>query len=160
MKIIYLAFLMALAAAPAHAARSRMVYSCGCNDHFPGDPGFTVRENWLLQHGWDLPAVQEASTAACTAKFGAGRFFTNCTQAPITGKELANTEAKQRARLARERAAYRAAEAQARRDWAYNEKLRREGIRRNNAVIDELKRRQRNDEIDRVLRRARDRGIR
>lgn len=157
MKAIYLLVFTLLAAMPAGAqARSRMVYTCGCNAHFPGDPQFTVRGNWTLQHGWDLGAVREALAATCDASYGRGRYFTNCTQAPISGKELANTEAKQRARLARNRAA----EEGARREWEYNEKLRRDGIRRGNAVIDELKRRQREDEIDRVLRRARDQGIR
>ena len=158
MRATLLLLLSLLATVPAHAkGRTRIVHSCGCNNHFPGDPEFTVRTNWILQHGWDRGAVREALAATCDGQFGRGNYYTNCIQAPISGKELAYTEGKQRARLARERAAYRAAEAQARLDWEYNQKLTRDGLRRNGAVIDELKRRQREADIDRVLKDARDR---
>ena len=158
---LFVLFLALFAAEPAHAkGRVRMVYSCGCIDRFPGDPGFKVYADWVIQHAWDLEAAQQGAAVLCANRFGNAPVYNHCYQQPLSGKQLAFTEGKQRARLARERAAARTAEARERRGWEYNEKLRRDGMRRNNAVIDELKRRQRDDEIDRVLRRAREKGVR
>lgn len=145
-------FSLFLSALPAEA-RSRVVYACGCTEEL----GTRDRSKWELIHGWELGAVREATEAACNDRFGQGAVRVLCTKDIMRGKELATTEAKQNARLARNRAANRAAQAQARREDAEEQRRYLEGARRGNAAIDEIKRRQREDEIDRVLKEARER---
>jgi len=147
MKIICLAVLALLSASPS--ARAATYYTCGCTGLNPANPAYKNRTNWEFRNAWSVARAKERVNEACDARFGRGiAFYGNCLPVKLEGKQLAKYQRDVR-RMEREDQAPR-------REPSRRASERQDSYNRANRGLDEVIRRNREDEIDRVLKEARE----
>jgi hypothetical protein len=110
-------------------ARAETYYMCGCTNLARGAPGFKNRANWLYERARTLSAAKQRRDKTCFARFGRRK--------PLWGGELSGPSRERRERS----------------DYA---RRRQDSINDAGRALDEVIRRNREDEIDRVLKEARE----
>jgi hypothetical protein len=121
--------LFALLALTAPAAFADTYYMCGCTNLPRNHPGYSNRANWLYERAWTLKGAQQRRDKTCFARFGR--------RAPLLGACLPVKGAVRGGSVGRAR-------------------RREESIRNAHRGLDEVIRRNREDEIDRLLKEARE----
>jgi len=145
MKGVLLVTLSLFTAPLANAA-----YTCGCTTLAQGAPGYFYEENWVMANAPSAAAGKARLTPACIARFGRDpRLKVGCAS-------QGEIQAASRARRSREAAQRRAPR---RETWRQDQAEALETMRRGNEFLEETKRRNREDEINRVLEDARRRGV-
>lgn len=130
-------------------AHAETYYTCGCTNIGTVNAAYKNRANWEFRNAWALPRAKERALEACDARFGRGPHYGNCLPVKLEGKNLAKYE-RDLARIQRND------ETGLRRQASRRNREREESYRNANGALDEVIRRNREDEIDRVLKEARE----
>ncbi|RYZ94614.1 MAG: hypothetical protein EOP11_26130 [Proteobacteria bacterium] len=124
----------------APSARAEILHYCGCVN--AAQPNKKARANWEFQGALNKAFAQRTALAKCRARFGRrAPLLSKCLPVKLTAAESARAHAFDNDGPT-EAPAYR-----------YD---RNEAIRRGSAALDEVVRRNREDEINRVLKEARE----
>jgi len=135
------ALLAILSISTAQPAQARVVHTCACSMYVVGEPGFLFRGNWLFAESEKKSVATAAARSACVNRYGQNPPSVYC----IASKDVAPLAS--RRRQLRNPSRTNPEEA---------ERLSREA----HDYIEEIRRKNRKDQIRDVLIDARRRGVR